>query len=97
MNGMVILQLRLQTDYIGSLYIMAILVGQLIEILQRYDRDREVMIHTLKGAVLGFITLFIVPVAPLWAFSIGLLLVTTDRLIEVNKYNNERRRISQEA
>ena len=31
------------------------------------------------------------------AFSIGLLLVTTDRLIEVNKYNNERRRISQEA
>lgn len=30
-------------------------------------------------------------------FSIGLLLVTTDRLIEVNKYNNERRRISQEA
>ena len=33
----------------------------------------------------------------LWAFSIGLLLVTTDRLIEVNKYNNERRRISQEA
>lgn len=25
------------------------LVGQLIEILQRYDRDREVMIHTLKG------------------------------------------------
>lgn len=49
------------------------------------------------GAVLGFITLFIVPAAPLWAFSIGLLLVTTDRLIEVNKYNNERRRISQEA
>lgn len=48
-------------------------------------------------AVLGFITLFIVPAAPLWAFSIGLLLVTTDRLIEVNKYNNERRRISQEA
>lgn len=40
---------------------------------------------------------FIVPAAPLWAFSIGLLLVTTDRLIEVNKYNNERRRISQEA
>lgn len=33
----------------------------------------------------------------IWAFSIGLLLVTTDRLIEVNKYNNERRRISQEA
>lgn len=28
---------------------MAILVGQLIEILQRYDRDREVTIHTLKG------------------------------------------------
>lgn len=26
-----------------------------------------------------------------------MLLVTTDRLIEVNKYNNERRRISQEA
>lgn len=48
-------------------------------------------------AVLGFITLFIVPAAPLWAFSIGLLLVTTDRLIEVNKYNNERRGISQEA
>lgn len=49
MNGMAILQLRLQTDYTGSLYIMALLVGQLIEILQRYDRDREVMIHTLKG------------------------------------------------
>lgn len=28
---------------------MAILVGQLIEILQKYDRDREVAIHTLKG------------------------------------------------
>lgn len=28
---------------------MAILVGQLIEILQKYDRDREVMIHTLEG------------------------------------------------
>lgn len=28
---------------------MAILVGQLIEILQRFDRDREVIIHTLKG------------------------------------------------
>lgn len=28
----------------------------------------------------------------IWEF-----LVTTDRLIEVNKYNNERRRISQEA
>lgn len=28
---------------------MAILVGQLIEILQRYDRDREVTMHTLKG------------------------------------------------
>ena len=75
---------------------MAILVGQLIEILQRYDRDREVP-WLILGAVLGFITLFIVPAAPLWAFSIGLLLVTTDRLIEVNKYNNERRRISQEA
>lgn len=42
----------------------------------------------------SILNLFIVP---LWAFSIGLLLVTTDRLIEVNKYNNERRRISQEA
>lgn len=28
---------------------MALLVGQLIEILQKYDRDREVMIHTLEG------------------------------------------------
>lgn len=28
---------------------MALLVGQLIEILQKYDRDREVMIHTLSG------------------------------------------------
>ena len=28
---------------------MALLVGQLIEILQKYDSDREVMIHTLKG------------------------------------------------
>lgn len=27
---------------------MAILVGQLIEILQKYDQDREVTIHTLK-------------------------------------------------
>jgi hypothetical protein len=33
---------------------MALLVGQLIEILQRYDRDREVMIHTLKGDDNGF-------------------------------------------
>ena len=28
---------------------MAILVKQLIEILQKYDQDREVMIHTLQG------------------------------------------------
>lgn len=28
---------------------MALLVEQLIEILQKYDRDREVMIHTLEG------------------------------------------------
>lgn len=28
---------------------MAILVKQLIEILQKYDQDREVMIHTLSG------------------------------------------------
>ena len=51
----------------------------------------------ILGAVLGFITLFIVPAAPLWAFSIGLSFIATDRLVEVNKYNNERRRISQEA
>lgn len=43
------------------------------------------------------VTLFIVPAAPLWAFSIGLSFIATDRLVEVNKYNNERRRISQEA
>lgn len=30
---------------------MAILVGQLIEILQKYDRDREVTIHTLLDVV----------------------------------------------
>ena len=28
---------------------MGILVGQLIEILQKYDQDRVVMIHTLSG------------------------------------------------
>lgn len=28
---------------------MAILVKQLIEVLQKYDQDREVMIHTLNG------------------------------------------------
>lgn len=28
---------------------MAILVGQLIKILEKYDQDREVMVHTLKG------------------------------------------------
>lgn len=28
---------------------MAILVKQLIEVLQKYDQDREVMIHTLHG------------------------------------------------
>lgn len=28
---------------------MAILVGQLIEILKQFDQDREVMIHTLSG------------------------------------------------
>lgn len=26
-----------------------LLVGQLIEILEQFDQDREVMIHTLKG------------------------------------------------
>lgn len=35
---------------------MAILVGQLIEILQRYDRDREVTIHTLKRRKLSKLT-----------------------------------------
>lgn len=28
---------------------MAILVGQLVEILKQFDYDREVMIHTLEG------------------------------------------------
>ncbi len=28
---------------------MAILVGQLVEILKQFDPDREVMIHTLQG------------------------------------------------
>lgn len=28
---------------------MAILVGQLIEILKQFDPDREVVIHTIKG------------------------------------------------
>lgn len=28
---------------------MAILVGQLIEILKEYDQDREVVVHTLSG------------------------------------------------
>lgn len=28
---------------------MAILVGQLIEILKQFDPDREMVIHTLKG------------------------------------------------
>ena len=28
---------------------MAMLVGQLIEILEQFDQDREVMIHTLSG------------------------------------------------
>ena len=28
---------------------MAMLVGQLIEILKQFDQDREVMIHTLNG------------------------------------------------
>ena len=28
---------------------MAILAGQLIEILKQFDPDREVVIHTLKG------------------------------------------------
>lgn len=32
---------------------MAILVGQLIKILERYDQDREVMIHTLGGETVG--------------------------------------------
>lgn len=59
---------------------MAILVGQLIEILQKYDRDREVTIHTLKGETVEVNGYF----------------VQRD-LVEVNKYNNERRRISQEA
>lgn len=32
---------------------MAILVGQLIKILERYDQDREVMIHTLGRETVG--------------------------------------------
>lgn len=38
---------------------MAILVGQLIEILKQFDPDREVVIHTLKGEnvdVNGYLT-----------------------------------------
>ena len=48
----------------------------------------------ILGAVLGFITLFIVPAAPLWAFSIGLSFIATDRLVEVNKYNNFTRSVN---
>lgn len=62
-----------------------------------FDNILNLFIWGVPWLILGAVTLFIVPAAPLWAFSIGLLLVTTDRLIEVNKYNNERRRISQEA
>lgn len=55
MNEMVILQLKQLIDYIGFVYTimnisyMGMLVGQLIKILEQFDQDREVMIHTLSG------------------------------------------------
>lgn len=85
---------------------MALLVGQVTDMKQEiWGFDNKSILNLfiwgvpwlILGAVLGFITLFIVPAAPLWAFSIGLSFIATDRLVEVNKYNNERRRISQEA
>lgn len=85
---------------------MALLVGQMTDMKQEiWGFDNKSILNLfiwgvpwlILGAVLGFITLFIVPAAPLWAFSIGLSFIATDRLVEVNKYNNERRRISQEA
>lgn len=33
---------------------MGMLVGQLIKILEQFDQDREVMIHTLSGEVRGY-------------------------------------------
>lgn len=32
---------------------MGMLVGQLIKILEQFDQDREVMIHTLSGETVG--------------------------------------------
>lgn len=31
---------------------MGMLVGQLIKILEQFDQDREVMIHTLSGEIM---------------------------------------------
>lgn len=35
------------------------------------------------GMILGFIVLFTVPSAPLWAFGIGFVLMVTERALEV--------------
>lgn len=80
MNGMVILQLRLQTDYTDSLYIMTNgITSRSYETRNMTDFDNNSILNLfiwgvpwlILGAVLGFITLFIVPAAPLWAFSIA--------------------------
>lgn len=40
-------------------------------------------IGVLLGIALGFVTLFTVPSAPLWAFSLGLTMITADRIVEL--------------
>lgn len=55
---------------------MAILVGQLIEILQKYDLDREVTIHMLIGMIVGLV---------------ALLFITIDRYYEIKDEKNGNR------
>ena len=41
------------------------------------------LIGALLGIALGFTALFVVPGAPLWAFGIGLTMITADRIVEL--------------
>lgn len=70
---------------------MAILVGQLIEILQKYDLDREVTIHTLKGETVEVNGYFVQRDLNDNAFYLTLFFITIDRYYEIKDEKNGNR------
>lgn len=73
---------------------MAILVGQLIEILQKYDRDREVTIHTLKGETIevnGYFVQRDLNDNAFYLTDLDVVFITIDRYYEIKGEKNGNR------